>query len=435
MSQQYFSWGRYPNVKQTKSVVVDRYTDMPTCEDSVLPYGNGRSYGDSCLNEGGVLVGTEYLNHFIAFDVETGILRCESGVLLSDILALIVPQGWFLPVTPGTKFVSVGGAIANDVHGKNHHCAGTFGCHVRCFELLRSDGQRLLCSPEENVEYFKATIAGLGLTGMITWAELQMRRVPNAAVNVENIKYGNISEFFQLSADSDKDYEYTVAWVDCLATGRNLGRGHFMRGNHAPSQAGCPSHSERKFNVFLDPPISLINKTSLRAFNTVYYHRQLVRSKHSIAHHDSFFYPLDSIHNWNRIYGPKGFLQYQCVIPLNASPDAIAEMLRSIARMGTGSFLLVLKVFGDVESPGYLSFPRSGATLALDFPYQGELTRRLFSQLDDIVDQANGAIYPAKDAHMSAVGFKQYYPNWTKLAELKDPNVSSSFWRRVTGEQ
>ncbi len=437
MSRKFFSWGRYPNIKQSKMIVSDRFAELPLNAETelpygVLPYGNGRSYGDSCLNEGGVIVGTEHLNRFISFDAASGILRCEGGVLLSEILDLVVPQGWFIAVTPGTKFVSVGGAIANDVHGKNHHRAGTFGCHVRCFELLRSTGERLICSPEQNTEYFRTTISGLGLTGLITWAEIQLRRVSNSAISLENIKYKNIDEFFQLSAESEADYEYTVAWVDCLATGNSLGRGHFTRGNHAPSQAGSPRHSSHKLNMFLDSPISLINKTSLRAFNTVYYHKQLQHSKHSISHYDPFFYPLDSIHNWNRIYGPKGFLQYQCVVPMDESRDAVAEMLKRIALSGAGSFLMVLKVFGDVESPGYTSFPRPGTTLALDFPYLGPSTLELFNELDQIVDLANGAIYPAKDAHMSAAGFKKYYPNWRKLAELKDPNISSSFWRRVS---
>jgi len=217
---------------------------LPVIERSLLPYGNGRSYGDSCLNDGGALLHTRGLDRFIAFDPTTGMLRCEAGVLLSEILELIVPQGWFLPVTPGTRFVTVGGAIANDVHGKNHHRAGTFGAWIRGFELLRSDGSRHRCSPTENPDWFAATVGGLGLTGLITWAEIQLRRIANPWIASETIRFGGLEEFFAVSgleeffavsAASDRDYEYTVAWLDCTSRGAALGRGLFMRGNHAPA--------------------------------------------------------------------------------------------------------------------------------------------------------------------------------------------------------
>ena len=432
MARNNFSWGRYPNIEQSKECIESRFSNIPLNADTILPYGNGRSYGDSCLNEGGLIIGTDNLNRFISFDAETGVLRCEGGVQLWEILDLIEPQGWFLAVTPGTKYVSVGGAIANDVHGKNHHVTGSFGNHVRCFELLRSDGERLLCSPTENIEYFRATISGLGLTGLITWAEIQLRRVPNSAVSVESIKYKNLAEFFSLSAESEKDYEYTVAWIDCLATGDSIGRGLFSRGNHAPPLAKASTSGSGFLTVPFNPPVSLINKLSLRIFNSLYYNMQMRRSKHSLSHYNPFFYPLDSIKEWNRIYGPKGFLQYQCVIPMDTSEDATKEILRQIAASGAGSPLIVLKVFGDIESPGYISFPRPGATLALDFPYHDQSTLALLTRLDQVVDESGGAIYPAKDARMSAAGFKQYFPQWEKLQALKDPKISSSFWRRVT---
>ena len=231
----YTSWGRYPQVNQRGVQMGWRTDALPETADesaALLPWGNGRSYGDVCLNRGGMVIGTRELRHLLAFDTDTGVLRVEAGVTLAEVLRLIVPAGWFLPVTPGTSFVTVGGALANDVHGKNHHREGTFGCHVRAFELLRSDGGRLHCSADENADYFAATIGGLGLTGLVTWVELQLRRIPGPLLREESIRYNNVDEFFRLSEGSDEGYEYTVSWVDCLARGEASGRGLFARANH-----------------------------------------------------------------------------------------------------------------------------------------------------------------------------------------------------------
>ncbi|MGH8453999.1 MAG: FAD-binding oxidoreductase, partial [Nevskiales bacterium] len=230
------SWGRYPRVTQRIDELYSRHDRLPVGSESLLPYGNGRSYGDSCLNPGGVLLHTRGLDRFIAFDETTGRVCCESGVLLSEVLDLVVPRGWFLPVTPGTRFVTVGGAIANDVHGKNHHRAGTFGCHVLQFELLRSDGTHLFCSTGNNAEWFAATVGGLGLTGLILWAEIQLRRIDSTWINGETLRFGTLGEFFNLSAKSDTGHEYTVAWIDCGPQRRISGRGLFSRGNHAPAR-------------------------------------------------------------------------------------------------------------------------------------------------------------------------------------------------------
>jgi FAD/FMN-containing dehydrogenase len=352
--------------------------------------------------------------------------------LFSEILELVEPQDWFLPVTPGTKYVTVGGAIANDVHGKNHHREGTFGRHVRQLELRRTNGQRLVCSLQENGELFAATIGGLGLTGLIVWAEVQLKKVAGSAIEVETIKYRDLSSFFRLSKESDNDYEYTVAWIDCLASGQKLGRGHFMRGNHAPARRPEPHPAPKhKLSVPVDLPISLINGFTLKAFNRFYYHRQFEERRPSTVHFEKFFYPLDSIENWNRIYGPSGFLQFQCVVPVEVSEDAVREILNRIAHANCGSFLAVLKVFGDVKSPGMLSFPRPGATLALDFPYQGRKTLALFENLDEVVFQANGAMNPSKDAHMPAEHFRKYYSAVDEFVKYRDPGITSSFWRRV----
>jgi FAD/FMN-containing dehydrogenase len=397
---------------------------------SVLPRGNGRSYGDSCLNVGAALLTTASLDRFIEFSPDSGVLACESGVLLADILELTVPHGWFLPVTPGTRFVTVGGVIANDVHGKNHHRTGTFAHHVRRFELLRSDGQRLICSAESNTEWFAATVGGLGLTGLITWAELQLRRIPGPWMEVETIRFTNLGEYLALCKASDRDFEYTVAWVDCLQTGNQLGRGLLQRANHAQQGHGA-TREPRPLSIPVVPPFSLVNGASLRVFNSLYYHKQRGSRRRHIEHYKSFFYPLDGILHWNRMYGRHGLYQYQCVIPEVHGHGAIALLLERISRSGQGSFLAVLKQFGDLESPGLLSFPRAGLTLALDFPNLGEPLQKLFRELDDIVERAGGRIYPAKDGRMPGPLFRSGFPNWMQFSRFIDPCCSSSFWRRV----
>lgn len=433
MPKPYISWGRFPYQEQTGTDIHWMSDGLPL-DGEFLPQGNGRSYGDSCMNQGGMVLSTRFLRRFMNFDPETGIIRCESGTLLADILAVVEPQGWFLPVTPGTKFASVGGAIANDVHGKNHHVAGTFGCHINRFELLRSDGDRLICSSTQNSDWFRATIGGLGLTGLITWVEMQLKKVGSSAINTESIRYSTLSDFFQLSEESEHDFEYTVAWLDCLASGAQLGRGHFIRGNHGRVTQPKPQPPSRQFRVPFAPPLSLVNNFSVRGFNSLYYHSHLQQRQWSTQHYEPFFYPLDGIQDWNLMYGPKGFLQFQCVVPPQSSHDAIKEMLERIAAAGSGSFLVVLKMFGNVPSPGMLSFPRPGATLALDFPYQGNKTIQLFDALEEIVVQAEGAIYPAKDAHMGAANFMKFYPQVEEFLKFKDPRISSSFWRRVMGK-
>jgi len=427
------SWGRYPVTTEKVVALADRHAPLPKSDLPVLPLGNARSYGDSCLNDGGVLLAARGLDHFIAFDPASGVLTCEAGVLFSEILDLAVPQGWFLPVTPGTRFVTVGGAIANDVHGKNHHRAGTFGHHVLAFELLRTDGTRMRCSPSENADWFAATVGGLGLTGVVTWATIQLRRIAGPWMSAENHRFANLSEFFELSRASDRDYEYTVSWIDCVASGKALGRGLFSRANHAPASPDSrPAAGTRTLGVPLTPPVSLINPLSLRAFNQLYYHRQRKSVVHATTHYQPFFYPLDSIANWNRIYGPRGFLQYQCVVPPEASEVTMTELVSTISAGGTGSFLAVLKQFGDKPSLGMLSFPRPGATLALDFPNGGAPTLALLDRLDAIVDGVGGAVYPAKDARMSGAHFRRYFPQWEAFSRFIDPGISSSFWRRVT---
>jgi FAD/FMN-containing dehydrogenase len=436
LSKNVQSWGRYPQVAPARVVPVywrHEVPDLASFEGPVLPYAYGRSYGDSCLNEGGVVLDVSHLRRLLAFDEREGLLRCEAGVSLAEILAVMVPRGWFLPVTPGTKYVSVGGAIANDIHGKNHHRAGTFGCHVTCFELLRSSGERLLCSPTENSELFRATIGGLGLTGVILWAEFRLKPIANPLIDMERIRFASLEEFIQLSEQSDCDYEYTVSWVDCLIGGKEACRGIFMRGNHAPETTWVGrQRGQLPLAVPFDLPSLALNTLTVKTFNALYYRSQVNHAVRKVVHYDPFFYPLDSIKDWNRLYGRRGFLQYQCVVPFADGREAIRELLERIRRSGQGSFLTVLKQFGNRPSPGLLSFPRPGLTLALDFAYRGQETLRLLDELDAIVRQSGGAVYPAKDARMSAQSFQAYFPRWQEFARYKDPKFSSSFWRRVT---
>lgn len=430
------SWGRYPDSRPAAvQRLAARPAMLPESDTPMLAYGNGRSYGDSCLNNDGLLIDMGGLDRFISFDPATGILECEAGVLLADILELVVPQGWFLPVTPGTQYVSVGGAIANDVHGKNHHVAGTFGRHVLALELLRSDGTGLTCTPEDNADWFAATVGGLGLTGLLTRARIALKRIEGPFMDVDTLRFANLDEFFEISAASDADYEYTVAWVDCTARGDKLGRGWFMRANHKPALGQQPDPRKRGGPTFpFVTPISMINTATLRPLNTLYFHRKRKPRSRDTQHFQPYFYPLDGIKHWNRAYGPTGFLQYQCVVPHADARASIAELLERIAAAGAGSFLSVLKVFGDVESPGLMSFPRPGVTLALDFPNRGPETFALLDHLDEVVRAAGGAVYPAKDARMSAPAFKDYFPATERFKAFVDPAFSSDFWRRVTGE-
>jgi len=437
MNDDYMSWGRYPRVSQKVKEIQWRSDPFPEIKksDSFLPFGMGRSYGDVCLNDGGTILSTKSMARFLAFDQENGVIRCDAGVCLKELLEFIIPYGWFVQVTPGTKYVTIGGMIANDVHGKNHHRVGTFGCHLHCFELLRSDGSRLLCSPNQNSELFSATIGGLGLTGLITWAEIKLKKIQGPFIDTESIRFNNLEEFFNLSRESDNAWEYTVAWIDSLANGNLLGRGLFMRGNHSttPGSDKLPT-IKHKLTIPLDAPSNLLNKYTIKLFNNVYYSKQISKIIQKLQYFDKYFYPLDGIGQWNRLYGKKGLLQYQCVVPTDDGQDVISEILKECRNNGQGSFLSVLKIFGNRPSPGLLSFPREGVTLALDFPNRGVETFLLLDTLDKIVTAAGGAVYPAKDARMASASFKSYYPNWNEFEKYIDPHFSSSFWRRVTGK-
>ena len=427
------SWGRYPRL-DAKVVPLYWNSDFPlpaAPSASMLPVGLGRSYGDVCLLEGGTLLGSRGLSRLIAFHPETGMLRCEAGVSLAEILDFAVPRGWFPAITPGTKYVTVGGAIANDIHGKNHHVAGTFGLHVPHFELVRSDGSRLQCSATDNSDWYRATIGGLGLTGLITWADVQLRPIVSRKIDFEAIKFIGVDEFLELSHRASET-EYIVSWIDCLAQGRNFARGIFMRGTHSHRPEKLLPSPKPRLSVPTEIPSGLLNRFTVGAFNSFYYHRQFRTRKTAVIDYEAFFYPLDSILHWNRIYGPKGLLQFQCVLPHEDRTSGMVEILGAIARSRLGSFLAVIKVFGTVASPGMLSFPRPGITLALDFPVSRKASFELLHGLGAITLEHGGCMYPAKDALMTPHQFQTFYPQWEHFAKFVDPAFSSAFWQRVT---
>lgn len=431
------SWGLYPNFTQAATPCHWR-NELPALLQGVrergaytLAFGNGRSYGDSCLASSDEVLHVRHLDHFIEADWRTGVLRAECGVTLGELLQVAIPRGWFLPVTPGTQFVTLGGAVANDVHGKNHHMRGSFGCHVRRFSLLRSDSHEQICSPLANTELFAATIGGLGLTGIIGWVEVQLMPIRSSAIQQLQVRFDSLDEFFTLSAELDSQHEYTVSWVDCLARGASVGRGVFIAGDHAAG-GGLQVTQRSKLQVPLHPPFSLINQFTLQAFNSAYFNLHPRGRQRSRVSYEPFFYPLDRILQWNRMYGPRGFQQYQCVIANAQARDGIGALLQAIAAEGRGSFLAVLKRCGDIASPGLLSFPVPGVSLALDFPQRDVTNVRLFQRLDAILREVGGRLYPAKDAHMPGADFRRAYPAWEQVEALRDPALCSRFWQRVT---
>lgn len=426
------SWGRLSRPEHRLLPLTDRRTAAAVVRDGKpgIAHGMGRSYGDVCLNPGGVAWMTRGLDRMIAFDDATGVLHCESGVLLRDIQQMLMPRGWMLPVTPGTQLITVGGAIGNDVHGKNHHAFGSFGDHVVWLKLVRSDGGTIACGRSLAPEWLAATVGGLGLTGVVVEAKLQLRRVAGPWLVTETLAYGSLDEFFALSDSSERDWEHGVSWIDCLSGGKpGGGRGIFMRAN--PSAETRKTPRDGKTSCPFVPPVSLVNKLSLRPFNRAYYALQAFKAGPSLAHYERFFHPLDNLLDWNRLYGPRGFYQYQSVVPRDVGQDALGGMLKEVSRSGEGSFLAVLKTFGDRQPVGLLSFPMPGVTLALDFPNHGARTERLFKRLDAIVREARGRLYPAKDARMPKDMFVAGYPRLDAFLSFRDPGMTSALSRRL----
>lgn len=410
------NWGNYPVVeKEMKSEdAIQKIKDFVQNNNEIIARGNGRCYGDASLSEH--IFSTKRLNKFISFDRLNGVIECESGVLLSEVLEVIVPQGYFLTVTPGTQFVSVGGAIASDVHGKNHHTEGCFSEAVLEFSLLNEKSEVITCSRTENTAKFWATIGGMGLTGIILSAKFRLKNIETAYIRQESIKANNLDEIFTLF-DESESWTYSVAWIDCLQKGKNIGRSILMRGEHAfkhqlpKNLQENPLRLKKKIipTVPFYFPGFLLNQATVKLFNMLYFNKHRKNAVKNYVDYETFFYPLDIINDWNKIYGKGGFIQYQMVIPKEHGKEGMKKILETIARSGNGSFLAVLKLFGKNNPEAYNSFPMEGYTLALDFKVNSKL-KKLVEQLDAIVEEYGGRIYLTKDS-MSRSSLTGYLKN------------------------
>jgi decaprenylphospho-beta-D-ribofuranose 2-oxidase len=413
-------WGNFPRIAVRQLAPADRAAALAalTTEPALIARGNGRAYGDAALNPAATL-SMLGLRGILAFDPATGRVTAEAGLLLGDLIAHVLPHGWFPPVTPGTKFVSLGGAVAADVHGKNHHGAGSFSAHVEAIDLALADGRVLACSPTAHPDIFAATCGGMGLTGVILAVTLRLLRVETSLIRQQTRRCANLADAMAAFEDT-RAWTYSVAWIDCLARGAALGRSILFVGEHArrdelpAGQGGLAPVRKRALRVPLDFPAWALNRWSVAAFNELYWRR--ARPGSALVDYDTYFYPLDAILEWNRIYGRPGFLQYQCVLPKAASAAGLTAILTRIATAGVGPFLSVLKLFGAQD--GILSFPMEGFTLALDFPANPK-TLALCQQLDAIVADHGGRLYLAKDARMGAALFRRGYPNLATFQTLR----------------
>jgi decaprenylphospho-beta-D-ribofuranose 2-oxidase len=410
---QIHGWGNYP---KAEAEVVNPLS-VGSCKDAIqntpiIARGMGRSYGDSANSQ--LVLQTTYLDHYITFDEVQGILTCESGVKLRDILNLIVPKGWFLPVTPGTSFVTVGGAIASDVHGKNHHAAGTFCQHVTAITMLLGTGEVVTTSPLHKADLFHATSGGMGLTGVILTATIQLIPIKSAFIAQKTIKAGCLEAACEAFEDHYQS-TYSVAWIDCLATGKSLGRSVLMVGEHADN-GGLSLTIKDPISVPLHTPAALLNSMTMRAFNKTYY-AKAAHNKLQTVPLMPYFYPLDAIGGWNKLYGKAGFVQYQFALPKTDGMAKMRSILNKISQSGQGSFLAVLKQFGPANR-NLLSFPIEGYTLALDFK-MSTTTIEFLNKLDDEVAGMGGRIYLAKDAVMRETSFKTMYPNWEQFEAVR----------------
>ena len=398
----------------------------------MLAVGAKHSYGITPLNSGHRLIDMTGLDRFIAFDAQNGLISAEAGLTIGDLLRIIVPKGWFIPTTPGTRFVTLGGAVAHDVHGKNHHQAGSFGCSLARLGLLRSDGSKLDLVAEQGADLYRATVSGMGLTGVISFVELMLAPIRSAFLDVEYVAFASIRELLQLASESAREFEHTVAWLDCMTNSPRLGRGIFERANWRDDGDLTPHRPRGGWTIPTDMPSFTLNQPMIRLFNTFYYRLQASKRARRRLHYATFFYPLDAVRHWNRLYGPRGFYEYQCVIPLRGAELVINELFRQMERSGERPYFAVLKTLGAKPSPGLIAFSREGATLALDFPNKGAKTLSLLAQFDSIIRDAGGRLYPAKDGRMSAEMFRSGYPGWSSFAQHVDPRFMSDFWAEVS---
>ena len=437
-------WGRFPRencqvARPEKRRALFELAQSPEVP-SVLARGLGRAYGDAALNENeGVILG-EKLDRFLDFDSQTGILHVEAGVSTPQILETFVPRGWMLPVIPGTKFVTVGGALASDVHGKNHHRVGTISNFVEEFDLLLASGEIITCSKSQNQGAFRATLGGMGLTGIIVSAKLRLQPIQSAYIRTSYERTANLGQTLD-GFGSDSDTTYSVAWIDCLASGDSLGRSVFIRGEHTTADEyddelldGEPLDYQRPKakSVPRDLPEFVLNPTSVKAFNAFYYARHTDGKQ--LMGFEPFFWPLDSLGGWNKIYGARGFVQYHCILPFETSRDGLTQLLERISSSGRAAFLAVLKLYGP-ENDNPLSFPLAGHSLALDLPASEGIVE-FCRELDRIVVECGGRNYLAKDSTMTADTFRQMYPRLPEFQKIKaelDPSnrLQSSLSRRL----
>jgi L-gulonolactone oxidase len=426
------SWGRAERV-EARAAYPRFAGDLPEIlcapdrPPSVLPVGLGRSSGDACLNSQGGLIAMSGLDRCNTIDKRGLILRAQAGLSLGEALKLLVPQGLFLPVLPGTRHVTLGGAVANDVHGKNHPIAGSFGRWIRRIGLNRSDAGAVQLAPGDKDGLFAATIGGLGLTGIISWVEIDLVAIESTDLEVEHIAFSTFDEYYQLVLEHSRAH-YRTAWIDCGSPGRGV----FSHATHVKDGDLEIETGQARFDVPFDTPGPILNGMAIAAFNALYATAKATRREPHRIHHSRFHFPLDAIGHWNRLYGANGFRQYQCVLPHAKARDAAMEILRTVRRAGGGSTLGVLKEFGSLASPGLISFPMPGATLAIDVRNRGERTLALLDTLDAIVLSAGGRIYPAMDGRASPKTFQTMYPHWRKIEALRDPAIRSDFWTRVS---
>jgi decaprenylphospho-beta-D-ribofuranose 2-oxidase len=436
MSRPLTSWGNYPIVPATEVSfsVPDHLPGVLT--KPCIARGNGRCYGDASLSA--TVISTRKFDKMLAFDGQTGIVHCQSGVLLADLLEVFVPQGWFLPVTPGTKYITVGGAVASDVHGKNHHVEGAFSNHVLEMTVHTARGP-IRCSPTENVDLFAATCGGMGLTGIILDVCFQLKRIHTAYIRQRQVKAANLEAVLDLF-DAYADATYSVAWIDCLQTGHGFGRSMLILGEHAtPAEVQAIGVTEplrlppsKQVSVPFALPSFVLHPLTIRAFNALYYHKNRKKIQDSIVPYERFFYPLDAVLHWNRLYGRRGFVQYQCVLPKASGRQGLVDLLQRISQRGMGSFLAVLKLFGPQD--GLIAFPMEGYTLALDFPVRRGLLEFL-DDLDRIVLAYGGRLYLSKDARMPRDVFWKSYAHSQKFLAVVQKYNPDFLFRSVQSDR
>jgi decaprenylphospho-beta-D-ribofuranose 2-oxidase len=420
MKKQVASWGNYPVVESEEEgfVFAEQLDPLIAKEQSFIARGNGRSYGDSSLS--GRIISTLKYDKILFFDIDRGVFECQSGITLGQVLEVIVPQGWFLPVTPGTQLITVGGAVASNVHGKNHRKDGSFSNYIIDMDVELASEKMITCSHAENADLFEATCGGMGLTGVITRVKFRLKKIETSFIRQRQVKARNLDELLDLF-DQYSGFTYTVAWIDCLKKGEYFGRSILTVGEHAAlndlstKQKKNPLQlpAKKKITFPFNLPAWVLNTFTVKAFNFLYYTKNFKKEIDSIVPYEPFFYPLDAIMNWNRMYGKKGFVQYQFVLPPEGKQGLI-EIMNRISSKGMGSFLTVLKALGKQES--MISFCREGYTLALDFPLRNGVLEFL-DELDEIVLKYGGRLYITKDARMKA-GMLKGYPELDKFKSI-----------------